>query len=114
MPPDRILSEEEYYRKLGTATYSVLPYDMAQYQNRTSGILLESAFLETIPAAPQALLETNGMAGVGYRLMSEMPDKIIKCQKKEIINRNNERIRNNFDEKKIKAEFLKWMSKFIR
>lgn len=106
---DRILSEEEYYRKLGTATYSVLPYDMAQYQNRTSGILLESAFLETIPVAPQALLETNGMAGIGYRLMNEMPDKIIKCQKKEIINRNNERIRNNFDEKKIKAEFLKWM-----
>ena len=111
---DRILSEKEYYRKLGTAMYSVLPYDMDQYQNRTSGILLESAFLEAVPVAPEALLEANGMTGIGYQSMNEISDKIMKCQKKEIIDENRKKIRNNFDEKKIKAEFWKWMSKSIR
>lgn len=109
---DRILSENEYYRKLGTAIYSVLPYDMGQYQNRTSGILLESAFVGAIPVAPATLLETNDMAGIGYYSMDEMCDKIIKCQKKEIIDKNRENIRNNFDEKKIKIEFQKWITLF--
>ena len=111
---DRILSGEEYCRKLGTAMFSVLPYDMVQYQNRTSGILLESAFLEAVPVAPEALLDANGMVGIGYWLMDEMPDKIMKCQKKEIIDINNKKIQNDFDENKVKTEFGKWIAQFVR
>lgn len=110
---DRILSEEEYYKKLGTAVYSVLPYDMVQYENRTSGILLESVFLGAVPVAPAALLETNGMTGIGYCSMDEVFDKIKKCPLKDILDENRRKILNNHDEKKIKTGFEEWLSIFV-
>ena len=110
---DRILGEDEYYRKLGTAIYSVLPYDMSQYQNRTSGILLESAFLGTIPVAPMALLEANEIAGVGYQAMDEVCDEMKKCQRINILNRNKQKILNNYNEKRIKVDFLKWIKDLV-
>ena len=110
---DRILSEDEYYRKLGTAIYSVLPYDMGQYQNRTSGILLESAFVGAIPVAPASLLEANDMAGIGYQSMDEMSHKMRKCQKKDILEENSQKIIGNYNEKKIKNRFKKWISEFV-
>lgn len=69
---DVVLSEEEYYRLLAEAKYSILPYDMKQYGSRTSGVLQESLFLNTIPVAPRALLEENGIAGIGYEEIEEM------------------------------------------
>ena len=110
---DRILSEDEYYRKLGTATYSVLPYDMNQYQNRTSGILLESAFLGVVPVAPMELLKTNNIDGIGYRMLDEMCDKIEKCRKKSIIDNNRRKILNDYDERRIKTEFSEWIKHVI-
>ena len=110
---DRILSEDEYYRKLGTAIYSVLPYDMGQYQNRTSGILLESAFVGAIPVAPASLLEANDMAGIGYQLMDEMSHKMKKCQKKDILIENSQKIMGDYNEKKIKNGFKEWISEFV-
>ena len=63
---DCILSEEEYYRKLGESKYSVLPYDMQQYIARTSGVLLESIYVGCIPIAPIMLLEQNKIPGYKY------------------------------------------------
>ncbi len=69
---DVVLSEEEYYRLLAEAKYSILPYDMEQYGCRTSGVLQESLFLNTIPVAPKALLEENGVEGIGYEQIEEL------------------------------------------
>lgn len=63
---DCSLTFEDYYKKLGEAKYAILPYDMKQYDNRTSGVLLESVFLNTIPIAPRQLLEQNDIPGVAY------------------------------------------------
>lgn len=71
---DRILTEEEYYTTLASAKYSVLPYDMNQYNNRTSGILQESFFMNMIIVAPKKLLEENGMEGIGYQKIEELGD----------------------------------------
>ena len=65
---DRILSEEEYYRTLAGAKYIVLPYDMGQYQSRTSGVLIESLFLDTVAIAPKQLLAENQIGGGTPRL----------------------------------------------
>lgn len=67
-----ILSDEDYYKKLAEAKYAVLPYDMQQYQSRTSGILQECLFLDTIPIAPADLLKNNGIEGYGYETMSQL------------------------------------------
>lgn len=69
---DCILSTEEYYQKLGEAKYSILPYDMEQYISRSSGVLLESIYVGSIPIAPKLLLEQNGIAGYGYDELEDL------------------------------------------
>lgn len=107
---DCILNEVEYYNKLGSARYAVLPYDMDQYRNRTSGILLESVFLGVIPIAPEELLRTNGLSGISYSSISEISEKISGEWDAGILRENIEKIKNNFDEDSIKDRFRKWLS----
>ena len=86
---------------------------MNQYQNRTSGILLESAFLGVVPVAPMELLKTNNIDGIGYRMLDEMCDKIEKCRKKSIIDKNRRKILNDYEERRIKTEFSEWIKHVI-
>ena len=90
---NRVLSEEEYYQKLGEAKFSVLPYDMGQYINRTSGVLLESLYTGSIPIAPMELLEQNCLPGIGYGAieeiasmeLSEISDDMIECERQKVL-----------------------------
>ena len=81
---DRILTEEEYYTALASAKYSVLPYDMNQYSNRTSGILQESLFMDMTIIAPRQLLEENGIGGIGYQQIEELSDFQALVSKQEL------------------------------
>lgn len=67
-----VLSEDDYYKKLAGARYSILPYDMNVYEGRTSGVLLESIFVGTIPIAPKKLLEENEVRGIRYDTLQEL------------------------------------------
>lgn len=67
-----VLSEDDYYKKLAGAKYSILPYDMNVYEGRTSGVLLESIFVGTIPIAPKKLLEENEVRGIRYDTLQEL------------------------------------------
>lgn len=107
---DRILDEIEYYEKLGSARYSVLPYDMDQYKNRTSGILLECTFLGVVPVAPEALLQENALPGIGYTSINEIGMKIEENLDLKMIYANQEKVRLNFDEDHIRYEFREWLS----
>lgn len=69
---DRILTEDEYYLGLAEAQFIILPYDMKQYSGRTSGVLIEALFMHTVPVAPRALLDENGIVGIGYETLSEL------------------------------------------
>lgn len=69
-----ILTEEEYYHAIAQAKYAVLPYDMGQYQGRTSGVLQECVFLDTIAIAPRQLLQENQIEGIGYNDIEELAD----------------------------------------
>jgi len=71
---DGVLSEREYYETLAGAKYTILPYDMNQYQCRTSGILVESMFLDTTAIAPLQLLQENQVKGIGYEKIEELLD----------------------------------------
>lgn len=68
------LSYEEYLEYLATSKYSILPYDMKQYVNRTSGVLLESIYVGSIPIAPQVLLAQNNLPGIGYEELEDLFD----------------------------------------
>lgn len=63
---NRVLPYEEYYIRMGSAKFSVLPYNMKAYVGRTSGVLQESIYVGSIPIAPKFLLEKNQMPGYGY------------------------------------------------
>lgn len=69
---NRNLSYEEYLELVATSKYSILPYDMEQYKNRTSGVLLESIYVGSIPVAPKLLLEQNHLDGIGYENLSQL------------------------------------------
>lgn len=71
---DSILSTETYYRALAGAKYAMIPYDMNQYRNRTSGVLQECIFLGTIPIAPREFLEQNAVPGIGYDSFEQLRD----------------------------------------
>ena len=73
---NRILSRDEFYTKIAQAKYSIIPYKMQAYSGRTSGVLQESVFLNTIPVAPKKLLEENEICGVGYSQIDDLVEII--------------------------------------
>lgn len=79
MIENRILPANEYYQKLSSAKYTVLPYDMRMYQGRTSGVLQEALFFQTIPIAPRQLLEENEMPGMGYQNLRDLENARFWC-----------------------------------
>lgn len=75
---NEIVDEKEYYQILGEAKFSVLPYNMDYYSERTSGVLLESIFVGTIPIAPKELLDSNDMKGIGYNALEDITYDLLK------------------------------------
>ncbi|MBQ9322298.1 MAG: hypothetical protein IJ239_08125, partial [Eubacterium sp.] len=96
------LSETEYMRLLGTAKFAILPYDMSQYQSRTSGVLQECIFLRTIPIAPRQLLEENRLPGAAYDDIKELeaPGFFDKIDCSSILAQMDE-IRDTVDRKRV-------------
>ena len=104
---DRILSEEEYYRTLAGAKYIVLPYDMGQYQSRTSGVLIESLFLDTVAIAPKQLLAENQIGGIGYDRIEELKD--ITFLTRIPVSNDHDRIKE-FDKNEIAGRLTGFMN----
>ncbi|MBN1072561.1 hypothetical protein DVV81_15475 [Clostridium botulinum] len=101
---NRLVDYEEYYKLIAEHKYIILPYKEEFYKGRSSGVLLESIFLGSIPIAPKFLLEHNGVEGLGYRNKSELE---IIVNDKFNINKINNKISNYYYQdnmNKIKKE----------
>lgn len=61
---DRYLSNDEYLEYLAKAKYCVIPYDQSVYNNRTSGVLQECIFLNTVPISYEWFLIQNNAKGL--------------------------------------------------
>ena len=91
---DGYISEEEYLSKLGEAKYVVLPYDSEAYKATTSGVLLEAAFVGTMPIAPKLLLDRMGMQGID---MDELKKHLgNEDYLKECVEKNNQIVKNRY------------------
>lgn len=77
---NRYLSEDEYTKLLANSKYCILPYKEQFYKNRTSGVLLECVFYNTIPIAPKFLLDYNDIPGI------EFNEDILNINQKKIQN----------------------------
>lgn len=76
---DRYLSEEEYLSLLSRAKYTVLPYPPQNYATQTSGVMQEALFVDTVPVTYRAILEGNGILGVGFENWEELlPDMLLQ------------------------------------
>lgn len=102
---NRILTKEEYYEILGSARFSLLPYDMEQYQNRTSGVLLESLYAGSIPIAPRDLLKQNELPGIGYENISELADMDLNLVSAKVIDGERAEILREFGAERAVAAF---------
>lgn len=105
------VSDNDYYECIASSRYVVLPYDMNLYDERTSGILLESIFLGSIPIAPKQLLEYNSIYGIGYTQMEDIVNQLDNENEDKIIRENNNQlIEKQFSiksiQKKIKEELI--------
>ena len=80
---NQYISDDEYLSLLASAKYSILPYNMQMYQARTSGVILESVFLNTIPIAHEELLGFMGIPGVSYRNIEELASMDLQYLDKE-------------------------------
>lgn len=74
------LSYKEYCTYLGKAKYCILPYDKRRYKSRTSGVLIESMFLNTVPIADKRLLEFNDIKGIDIDLLDTYRAEELKNQ----------------------------------
>lgn len=101
-----ILSEDAYYRIIASARYAVLPYDMNQYQNRTSGVLQECVFLNTIAIAPKQLLQENQIEGIAYDKIEDLAD--ISFFNRDFALDNSEKMKE-FDKKEIGRRLREFM-----
>lgn len=69
---DRYLTQEEYLSLLSGAKYTVLPYPPQNYVTQTSGVMQEAVFVDTVPITYRAILEGNGISGVGFESWEEL------------------------------------------
>lgn len=69
---DKNLDSDEYYRIIAESKFIILPYKKSFYSNRTSGVLVEAMFLNTIPIAPSFLLKYNNIDGIGFEELDEL------------------------------------------
>lgn len=99
------MESSEYYGMMASAKYVVLPYDMALYDERTSGILLEAMFLHRVPVAPHKLLAYNGIAGIGYREISDIPHLLgDDAADAAIVQENDGLVKRDFDLEAIREK----------
>lgn len=102
---DKILSNEDYNYKLGSARFAIIPYKMPAYIGRTSGVLQESMFLQAIPVAPRQLLEDNGIPGIGYGRLDELMSGEIDIYS---ISNNKAQLNNILQDQKLVLEKYNW------
>lgn len=66
------LDYKQYLEKLGRSKYCVFPYNAAAYKNNTSGIVLESIFLDVIPIGQQELMSKMEIPSIRYEEIGDL------------------------------------------
>ena len=103
---DQYLSQDDYYSLIAESLYVILPYKEKSYYKRSSGILLEAIFLDSIVIAPSFLLKFNKINGISYEKLTDL----INIFKGDYINEiDNSGIKQLFDINNIKKQIINMM-----
>lgn len=113
---NRYLSDEEYLKKLATARYSVMPYKESCYKGRTSGIIVESIFVGTVPVAYEFVLENNCLDGIALEKIKKNED-LTEISIEEMTQKYQQQIADRYSVEKyrniLKTRFCKNYGKSI-
>ena len=71
---NRFVDFDEYYRLLASSKYCLIPYDAEFYKNRTSGVIQECLFCNTIPITHKDILAFANIEGMGYTDIEELSE----------------------------------------
>ncbi len=102
---DEYLSEVEYFRLLADSKYVILPYSSDMYSNKTSGVLQEALFLDTIPVAYNKVLRVNSTPGIGIEDWSELNTESFKGDTSELLKRYEELRNTVYGRKNITEKY---------
>lgn len=111
---NEIIPEDEYYLKIASAKYVVLPYDMQLYKDRTSGVLLESIFLGTVPIAPENILKSNFIPGIGYENMRELDIDDWQKKYETICKEMKQLVERKYDKNGIREKLCSFITEVCR
>lgn len=103
------LSDVAYYSGIGSSEFVILPYKKEHYQGRSSGVILEAVFLDTIVIAPKFLLEELGIDGIGYKDIAELSTFSIQDVREEKRNQillNNKKYKEEYSASRVKQIYL--------
>ncbi|MFC2155725.1 hypothetical protein ACFLRB_04455 [Acidobacteriota bacterium] len=103
---DLYLTKNDYYKNIAGAKFTLLSYKKSKYLRRTSGILLESIFLDTPVIAPHFLLEYTDLPGIGYDRLEDIESIISSVDEKEIkeLHKRMKQVREAYDFDKMKQK----------
>jgi len=103
---DLYLTKDDYYRNIAGARFTLLSYKKSKYLKRTSGILLESIFLDTPVIAPRFLLEYTDLPGIGYDRLEDVESILSGVDEKTIkeIKKRMKQVREAYDFDNMKAK----------
>lgn len=103
------LDDDTYYAELAKHKFVLLPYKKENYSNRSSGVVLESIYLDNITIAPKFLLSQLGIAGIEYDSIQELQTleiEKISEEKAEKIKCQNNRLREKYSYENIRKIYL--------
>lgn len=104
------MEEKEYYRQLGSHKFVLLPYKKSSYNHRSSGVILESVFLNNVVIAPNFMLEQLGIKGIGYEDIDELRSLDLNSYDDEYIEdilRQNTKIKIKYSYKSVRSTYMK-------
>ncbi|MFI3202559.1 MAG: hypothetical protein R3Y54_13750, partial [Eubacteriales bacterium] len=84
--------------------------DELQYAGRTSGVLLESVFVDTVPIAPSCLYEVGDMKGIRYERLEDLKEVFATILEEDVVNYrvDNNKIREVvYGKQRVKEELTK-------
>lgn len=105
---DVYLSDEEYLERLSEAAFCIIPYDTELYKNRTSGVLLECVFLQTVPITFNSILQENSMNGLGIDDIFELQRETLQLYDIEEFQKwCHNKIKKEYEREVVQSRLLK-------
>lgn len=101
---NRRLSDFEYYSLIGESKYTILPYKKSCYSGRSSGVILEALFLDSVVIAPEFLLKELDIKGITYENLDNLQNLDLSIQEhycNELL-ANNELVKKKYSIQQVK------------